>query len=227
MSPIPTTPIVTKSPAFVARPAARDAAMPDPSPLTEAHFRIVRQVVAARGPVRRAAKTARGSAFTILVVGVVSIPIALIFPTWLGIVVVTGICTIGVREYIGAGRMRRAEPSAAAYLGSNQLAFVALIVVYCVIQMATSSPAEFGSTAISSELRTSLAQLPEMQSSVEELIGSWAPLAVYGFYSLVILLSIGFQGGLALYYFTRKRHLEAARQVTPPWVERLLAESGA
>jgi hypothetical protein len=40
----------------------------------------------------------------------------------------------------------------------------------------------------------------------------------------VILLSAGFQGGLAVYYFTRKKHLEALQRSTPAWVQRLFAE---
>jgi hypothetical protein len=202
-------------------PAARPLPTgPVPSPLTEAHFQLLRQAAAARLPVRSAARTARGSAVTILVIGVASIPLAVLYPSWLGTAVVGGICTIGVIEYIGAKRMRRGDPAAAVFLGRNQLAFLAVIVVYCLIQILTFSPAQLHSSLGSAELDSALSQMPEVRQQMDSL----APLATYGFYSLVIVVSIVAQGGLALYYFTRRRHLEALQRSTPSWVQRLFNE---
>lgn len=85
--------------------------------------------------------------------------------------------------------------------------------------MLTFSNAE---TLVSPELRSQLAQLP----GLEQDIAHWAPIATYGFYSLVIALSIAAQGGLALYYFTRRPYLETLQRTTPPWVQRLFTELG-
>lgn len=195
-----------------------------PSPLTEAHFKLLRQAVAARKPVHNAARTARGSATTILVIGVASIPIAVLYPSWLGTAVVAGICTVGVIEYIGAQRMRRGDPAAAVFLGRNQLAFLAVIVAYCLIQMLTYSPAQTRSALDSAELQPAFEQMPELRQQLDGMIQSFAPIATYGFYSLVIVISIAAQGGLAVYYFTRRRHLEALQHSTPPWIRRLFDE---
>ncbi len=54
-----------------------------------------------------------------------------------------------------------------------------------------------------------------------------APLVIYGFYGLVIVLSAAFQGGLAAYYFTRRRPLEAFNLQTPDWVRQVLAEANS
>jgi hypothetical protein len=202
-------------------PAARPLpAGPTPSPLTEDHYQLLRRAVAARQPVRSAARTARGSAITILVVGVGSIPLAVLYPSWLGTAVVAAICTIGVIEYIGARRIQRGDPAAAVFLGRNQLAFLAVITAYCLVQMLTFSPAQLHSSLGSADLDSALSQMPELRQQMDSL----APLATYGFYSVVIVVSVAAQGGLALYYFTRRRHLEALQQSTPPWVQRLFSE---
>jgi hypothetical protein len=208
------------------RPAqARPANTPEPAtPLTEEHFALLRRAVACREPVRRATRTARFSAITTLVIGVAGIPLAIISPSWSAILAIAGVCTIGVLEYIGAQRMRRGLPSAARFLGTNQLAFLGLITLYCVSQMLSFSTAATQSTLLSADMQAQLSQLQDVDLNRE--IKAWAPLVSYGFYSLVILLSVGFQGGLAMYYFTRKRHLEAFTAATPAWVQRLFSELG-
>lgn len=218
----PTTP--TPRP-YLSMPAARPLGSGQaPCPLTETHLRLLRQVMAARQPVRNAVRTARGSAITILVIGIAGIPIAVLYPSWLGTVVVAGICTIGVLERIGATRLRAGEPAAATFLGRNQLAFLSLIVAYCLIQMLTFSPAQARSALDSAELQQAWSQMPELRQQLDGLIDSFAPLATYGFYSLVIVVSIAAQGGLAIYYFTRRRHLEALQRSTPAWVQQLFRE---
>ena len=69
-----------------------------------------------------------------------------------------------------------------------------------------------------------LEQMPEMADAIDKQIEHWAPIVVYGLYSLVILASVVGQGGLALYYFTRRRHIEAFNRQTPAWIRRLFTE---
>ncbi len=195
-------------------------------PLTDVHYRLLRQAAATRRPIKNAARTARGSAITILVIGVAGIPLALIFPSWLSLLMTAGICAIGVVEYVGARRIQQGLPSAAVLLGKNQLAFMTLIVAYCVIQMLTFSAAPAGGKSSSGDLQSELSQLDNLDPSLGRSIQFWVPIATYGFYSLVIVVSIAAQGGLALYYFTRKRHLEAIRRSTPAWILRVLKELG-
>ncbi len=210
----------------VAAVAARVPAAEPVSPLEEAHFSLLRRAMDGRRPVRKAARTARFSAITILAIGIISIPLVLLSPSWAGFLVVTGICVIGVVEYIGSQRMRQGLPSAAVFLARNQLAFVAVILVYCLVQMLTFSSKQARSALISPEMQSQLSQLPGLEQDIEQELEFWAPIATYGFYSLVMVLSIGVQGSLALYYFTRKRHLEALAQANPPWVRRLFIELG-
>ena len=41
---------------------------------------------------------------------------------------------------------------------------------------------------------------------------------------LLVRISIAFQGGLALYYYTRRRHVETFLRETPAWIRRQLLE---
>jgi len=197
------------------------------SPLDESHFRLLRQITEQRRPIRKAARTARGSAITILVIAAASAPLLIFSPTWQALLIVAGIGVIGVREYIGAQRMRQGIPSAATFLGYNQVAFIALIVIYCVVQMLSFSGAEARGELISPELQSQLAMMPGLEHDINSQIESLAPLVTYGFYSLVIVLSAAVQGSLAYYYFTRKRHLAALQQNTPAWIQRLFTELDA
>ncbi len=219
MNPPRHTPRITQNLPAPPRGLAAESA----SPLTEAHFRLLRQAAETRRPIRSAARTARSSAITILVVGAIGIPILIFSPSWLGLLVVAGICTVGVIEYIGSRRMRRADPSAAAFLACNQFAFMTLIVAYCVIQMLTFSPAKSRAALISPDVEELLSQAGYGQEASRQL-DVWAPIVTYGFYSFVIVLSVGFQGGLALYYLTRRRHLQALQRSTPEWIARLFRE---
>jgi len=191
------------------------------SPLSEAHFHALRAAVAARRPVQRAARTARGSAMSMLVIAAASVPLVVLYPSWLGAGVVTGIGILGALEYMGARRMRRADLSAARFLGCNQLAFLLLIVGYCSVQMLTFSKTELSAQWKSSDVQTQLAQLPELQADVEREIERWAPTVTYAFYGLVMTLSIAVQGGMSVYYFTRRRLLRAAAEQTPAWAQRI------
>jgi hypothetical protein len=66
-----------------------------------------------------------------------------------------------------------------------------------------------------------------MARGIDQMVERWAPILVYGFYSLVIFFSAVFQGGMAAYYFTRRRHIESFNRKTPPWIRRLFVEIGA
>lgn len=209
-------------PSRVAVPA-RPATNTPLSPLNEAHYHLWREVVAARRPAQRAARVAHASAVTILLIGAAGIVVGVAYPSVWGSLVVAGICTVGVVEYVGARRLRRAEPSAAILLGVNQLAFLGLITLYCIVRLASFSPVAAQAALGMSSLQTSLNQLPDVQADLQRQWDAWVPVIAYGFYSLIIALSLAYQGGLAVYYFTRRKYLLAFRRDTPAWIERLLA----
>lgn len=217
--------LIDPPPARIARPVPVDAQAAEPaSPLDESHFQLIQLAARQRQPVLKAAKRAKGSAITILVIAACSVPFVLFSPGWLDFMAVAGIALIGVREYIGAQQMRQGKPEAASYLGYNQLIFIGMICVYCAIQMLSFSNEQARGTLISPELQSQLAMLPDLQADVNDKIDYWAPLIHYAFYSLVIIISAAVQGSFSYYYFNRKRHLEALNANTPDWIQRLFAE---
>ena len=199
------------------------AAPPGASPLDESQFALVQEAAQNYKPIKKAARIALGSAVTTLIIGACAVPFTLVWPSFAGALVTVGLCVIGVVEFLGYRKMMRADPSAARHLAANQLAFLGLIVLYCAIQMLTFSTEDVKAVALSPEFRAQLDAMPDLARGIDRDIEQWAPLATYGFYSLVIVLSVFFQGGLALYYFTRRKSLEAFQR-QPPWVRRVLAE---
>jgi hypothetical protein len=208
------------------RPGAPAGAGAGASPLTEAQSVEVREAIGRRKAIKRAARTALGSSITTLGIGILSLPFVLFWPSASAIFVVAGILVVGAVEFVGHQRISRADPSAPRLLALNQLAFLGVITVYCIIQMIAASPEALKAEAISPEFRSQMSQMPGMLNDTDALIGQWGPLLMRGFYLLIIVLSIGFQGGLALYYHTRRKYVDAYNR-QPEWVRRLLAETGA
>lgn len=193
-------------------------------PLTEAHYRDLRHALTIRKPLARAANTARGSAITMLAIAGLGFFVSLIFPSWIGFVMVAGIGLLGAIEYAGAGRLRRGQRDAATFLAKNQLAFLGLITAYCICQSLTAARGGGGLLAVSPEFQAQLAQLQGAGQDLQRQLDFWTPIITYGVYGLVILVSVAAQGGLALYYYTRRRHLADFADFTPPWIQRLIAE---
>jgi hypothetical protein len=196
-----------------------------PAPLDETHFLMIRRAVFRRKIVRSAARAAAWDAGITLAIGLLGLMLSLAWWSWLGILVTVGICAIGCVGLVARRLMSDAKPSAARILAVNQLAFMTLILLYCVIQMLTFSPAAARAALLSPEVVSQLRDLPGMDQALADIERS-APTMVYGFYSLVILLSVCAQGGMALYYVTRRRHVEAFRRETPEWILRLFIELG-
>ena len=184
--------------------------VPSGSPLTEADFLAVRVAEQQHRAIKRAARIAAFSAVSTLGFAAIGVLITIFdFSLW-SLIITVGLAVIGSVEFRGHQRLLRAEPAACRTLALNQLAFLALITVYCVAQMLTFSA--------SADLPTEYRQLLDAQM-MQNL-----PKLVCGFYALVIVGSLAFQGGLALYYHTRRRRVEAFVRETPDWVRRQLLE---
>jgi hypothetical protein len=195
-------------------------------PLSKAHFEMVRDAVNRRKIVRRAVRVAKSSAVVTLIIGIPALITTIFMPSWQSYLVSAGLCVIGIIEYRLSGRLRRADTKATRCLGINQLALLALITFYCVAQMVSFSSQDLKDAIMSPDFRSQLSALPDMQKYTDQA-DRLAPMIAYGFYSLVIVLSCFFQGGLAGYYFTRRKHIETFNRQTPPWIRRLLIDTDA
>lgn len=191
------------------------------SPLDELQFLMLRQAAIRRRPICRAARLAYKSAWTILIVGFLGWPTLLYMPSLSGLAVVAGICGIGALEYIGAGKMHDGLRAAPKFLARNQLAFIILIAVYCVYQMLTFNSTELFS---SPEVKQQITQLSGLMGDMSKTIEALVPVLVYAFWCIVLFTFTIVQGGLALYYITRGKHIELYERETPAWIKRIMTE---
>jgi hypothetical protein len=214
--------------------AARPVAgAPEPTdPLSPAHWAALRAALAARRPLRRAVRTARLSAITLLGIGILGLPLLPFFFDVISLIVVAGLCVLGICEWAGAERLREGQPGAAAFLGRNQLCLIGLITAYCVVQMATFKADAALGTLLPADVQSQLSPVTGVDQEVADPLQGilptrgLIPLLTYGFYGIVIAASVIAQGSLALYYFTRQRHVDAWQRSTAPWITRLLVEMG-
>ena len=127
-----------------------------------------------------------------------------------GVLLGLGMAVIAAMELRSAERLRRLQPQAARTLGLNQLALAAMLILYAL----WSIHAELTGEGAYASLKASDAQLAAMLGPVEELT-RMVVLAVYG---AVIAVAILAQGGLAVFYFSRVKHIQAYLTQTPEWI---------
>lgn len=182
-------------------------------PLTQEHHR---ELALAAGRAKRIRKVARVAAFngwTIGIFAAVSAPFVLFSFSMAGFFVTVGLAIIAYNEFQGRKRLLRFDPSSSTLLGWNQVALLALIIVYCLWMLFSGLT---GAGPFAAEIKAN----PEITAALGSLgnFDSLYKVIVVAFYGTVIVLSAIFQGLNALYYFTCRKHVEAYVQETPDWV---------
>ena len=173
-----------------------------------------RELTAAREGVKKiqsAAKVASFNGWSFGVAAVLSAPFSL--GSAAGLLLTLGLAVVSFNEFRGRRRLLQFDPTAATMLGWNQLFLLAMIVGYCIWMLYTglaSGNSFAAQLEAQPELRQALGSLDDVEGLYKEVV-----VAVYG---SVIVASILFQGLNALYYFTRRRHLEAYVGQTPEWL---------
>jgi hypothetical protein len=186
-------------------------------PLTGDQHRELAAAKKSAKKIHRAAKVASFNGWTLAAAAVVSAPFALGSTT--GVLVTLGLAMVALNEFHGRRRLLRFESSAASYLGWNQLLLLAMLVGYSAWMLWSSLTGD-NSLAMQLEAEPELREALGSLDGFEELYGS-VVVAVYG---SVIVASILFQGLNALYYFTRRKHLEAYVAATPDWALEVLRD---
>lgn len=133
---------------------------------------------------------------------------------------VLGMLLAGVAavEYLGGEKLRKADPRGAVLLAWNQALLIGLAGVYCFYKGFVEPPPPpseleqlFGSAMVQDGLRQWRIQ------GTEALVQNKEPMRklMWAVSALGVLLT---QGVLALYYFSRRRVVEAYLRATPAWV---------
>jgi len=161
--------------------------------------------------IRRAAAVAGFNGWVTGILAACSAPFALF--SLPGFLVAAGLTFVAYNEFKGRRRLLLFDRKAPAFLGWNQIGFLALIVSYCIWMLIVGLSGEGPFTA---EMKAK----PELSAAFDSVedFDQYYRILVAAFYGTVIVLSVVFQGLNALYYFTRQKHVAAYVENTPDWV---------
>jgi hypothetical protein len=183
------------------------------SPLSVAHRRDLAAARDRAKSIRKAARVAAFNGWTTGAAAAFSAMFLLFDRSGVAIAITLALSIVTYNEFRGRKRLLNFDPSAATLLGWNQLGLLAMIVTYCAWMLSSSSAD--AANALSAQFNSNTErELLSMAGDVEGLYKT-VTLALYGG---AIALSVLFQGGNALYYFTRRRHVEDFIAETPQWV---------
>lgn len=180
--------------------------MAEPTPaLSPEQMREVRAAHHAARKPRRAAVVATVSGWTTAVFAAPTLLWGVLARDWAALALGMGMSIVAVNELRGARRLRRLDAGGARLLGTNQIAFGIMLVAYAAWSMWWLL-----TRGLSPTLLTGDAQTDAMMKDLARLV----TIAVY---SGVAAGGVLGPGAMALYYFTRARHVARALAGAPPW----------
>ena len=183
------------------------------NPLSATHRRELAAARERAKAIRKAARVAGFNGWTTAAAAAFSAMFLLFDRSPVAIAITLGLSIITYNEFRGRKRLLNFDASAATMLGWNQLGLLAMIVVYCLWSL-------LGSAGEADAVRAELKSYSDLDAALGAAGGfeGMFKTVSYGLYGGVIVLSVIFQGGNALYYFTRRRHVEDFITETPQWV---------
>jgi hypothetical protein len=176
--------------------------------LTEANLRELAASKLALSRINRAVTVARFDGWTIALFAGLSLLCG--FSSPVGVILSLALGGIAAVELYSAIALKKLDPESTRRLGINQLVLCGILILYflwCIHE--TSTGQGIFTQAIQSD--PSIAQ---SLGSDQSLINGISEL----FYELLIVVSLLAQGGMALYYFSRRKHVEAFLRETPAWI---------
>jgi len=183
------------------------------NPLSVTHRRELADARDRAKTIRKAASIAGFNGWTTAAAAACSAMFLVFDRSPIAIAVTIALVIVTFNEFRGRKRLLNFDTTAATMMGWNQLGLLAMIVVYCLWSlsgMAGQADAMRAELKSYSDLDAALGTGPGFEGMVKTIS--------YAFYGGVIALSLVFQGGNALYYFTRRRHVEEFIVETPQWV---------
>src|SRR4051794_23953399 len=193
--PLPVSPVAAP---FVAAPGSMD-----PTQVQE-----LLQAQARVSKLRRAANVARFDGWTIGFFGVVTVLTGFTSPS--SLLLGIGMTIAAYVEFKGAANLRKLAPTAARHLAMNQVCLGALLMLYSAWQLYAGMS---GGSSYAS-LTSGDPQMAQMLAPVESLTRA-VTITVY---ASLIAIAIFMQGGTALYYLSRQKHLDEYVRTTPKWI---------
>jgi hypothetical protein len=198
------------------------------APISEPQRRALHAAEAAARRFAFAPKVATLNGASLLLAAAISLVLGLFDHGLLLSAAVLGVS--GWFELDGGKRLRAYDPRAPLQLAINQLVLLALVVTYAGFKLVTAFNGE-------SSLVAELAQHPELGAMLEQVddpnvkqalesmseMYRWGVVAVYA--GLIGVAGI-IQGGVAGYYLSRRKYLNAFLESTPDWVIEFMQRRG-
>lgn len=178
--------------------------------LSAAQHRALSKASQLYKPIRRAMGIASFDAFVAGMLAILALPFA-IFSLWSALAVVV-LATVAGVELRGRILLARLNPAASRWLGWNQVYFLSMICVYCAASIAhvLLYPPDLAALKDVQQYMPAGYQNIDFASGLQILT-----IVVYG---LVALTSSVYIGLVALYYFTRRKHIQRFVDEAPAWV---------
>jgi len=197
-------------------PDLRAARADQASPLTPEHFAELARAEKRAGSLARAMRIASFNGWGLAIGAALTLLMGLFDVE--SIVLAALIGALAFNEFRGLKLLRAFDLRGPRVLGWNQVALMVLIVIYAIWKLATYKS---GANAYEKEIK----ETPELGPILEPILAMYANM-MYWFYIMLIGLGILYQGGNALYYFSRHKHLQAYCDETPEWVIQLKRTTG-
>ena len=180
-------------------------------PLAPEHFEELALAKKRAATLTRALGIAKFNAWSFSIAGVLTLVMGL---GDVETMVIGGLITVlGWNEFRGRTLLLAFDMKAPDVLGWNQVALMVLLVGYAAWKLLTLK-------AGANPYEEKIAAMPELGPMLEPFVKLYADISRW-MYASMILIGVVYQGGNALYYFSRRKHLREFLEQTPEWVVKL------
>ena len=160
--------------------------------------------------IRKGVSVAMFDGWTVALFGGLTLLGGMISFSLVAIALGAGMIAVAYVELRGAKRMRLLDPQSPRMLAWNQVVLGTLLLAYASYSLWTIYTGR-------TEMQAEIAKYPELTDVVGDMdrLAKLIGLLIYG---TLMSVAIFGQGGTALFYLSRKKHIEAYVRETPPWI---------
>jgi hypothetical protein len=190
-------------------------ANPPASPgLSAQQFRELAEARMRAAKIRRAVMVAYFDFWGVAVFAGLTLLGSLLSFSWPGLLVGIGMAIVAWVEFYGARDLKKLDPTAPKRLALNQAFFGAVLLSYAVYALVTGlrNPGAY-SSLIQGQMPPDVAD-----SSMVTSINSITRLVLIILYGTLAVVAITVQGGTALFYLSRSKHVRQYLTATPDWI---------
>jgi protein-S-isoprenylcysteine O-methyltransferase Ste14 len=179
--------------------------LPTSSPYTPQQMQELVVARVAMKSIRRAIFMAQTDGWSLAVFALLSLVCG--FSSLTAILVGLGLGVVAFVELRTIPRLKQLDPKSPQTLGYNQLALAGILICYAVWNLLFPSGMSQDIINSAPELQSAGFDLGTMESQINHLI-----------YFALIIVALGAQGSLALFYFRRTKIIQSYLANTPAWI---------